>query len=423
MASINLEQGIQAIQQQDLAQGKRLLKIALKNDPLTQQERIHALTWLAETDPNPQFKVTQYQEAIKLDPTNQDIINRLSYWSQQIQQQNQTNTPSQGIQPVSPQQLFNQGLTPSQGMQPINPQQQQVNQGLTPSQGMQPVNPQQLNQPFSPQMNQAPQANQNATIRLENVQRTVGIHGGANGNGTGFFVTREGLIATTRHIVGGEREMIVQLLDGRQLHGRVVQSFPNFDLSLIQVDVQLEHLLGISQAPTIPDDMPIVAVTHSGEGIRSAKRRSMNEIDQHWFPTLINHMKDAGGNPIFDQQNMLVGMLTTNASRSNGYMYGLHIYKVYQCVDQHLHEKAQLQGQKTVYCRDCGIISRAPSFGGYYCEHCGVTLPYAMAENVHRTPQPNLTQLYNENTQRPCPNCGSQVGFYERSCMRCGHRL
>src|SRR5690606_7757903 len=118
----------------------------------------------------------------------------------------------------------------------------QVNQGLTPSQGMPPVNPQQPNQPFIAQTNQAPQANQNATIRLENVQRTVGIQGGANGNGTGFFVTREGLIATTRHIVGGEREMVVQLLDGRQLHGRVVQSFPNFDLSLIQVDVQLEHL-------------------------------------------------------------------------------------------------------------------------------------------------------------------------------------
>ena len=455
MASINLEQGIQAIQQQDLAQGKRLLKIALKNDPLTEQERIHALTWLAETDPNPQFKVTQYQEAIRLDPTNQDIINRLSYWSQQVQHQNQFNTPSQGmppvnpqqqfnqgltpsqgIQAVSPEQLFNQGLTPSQGMQPVNPQ-QQFNQGLTPSQGMQPVNPQQqFNQGLTPSQGMQPvnpqqqfnqpfnaQASQNPTIHLRDVQRTVGILGGANGNGTGFFVTRDGLVATTRHIVGGERDMTVQLLDGRQLSGRVVHSFPNFDLSLVQVDVQLDHLLGISQAPTIPDDMPIVAVTHSGEGIRSAKRRSMNEIDQHWFPTLINHMKDAGGNPIFDQQNMLVGMLTTNASRSNGYMYGLHIYKVYQCVDQHLQEKAQLQGQNSIYCRDCGIISRAPAFGGYYCERCGVTHSYAIGENMHRSPQPNLTQLYNENTQRPCPNCTSQVGFYNRACMRCGHRL
>lgn len=436
MPSINLEQGILATQHQDLAQGKRLLKIALKNDPLTTPERIQALTWLAETDPDPTFKVTQYQQAIQLDPTNQDITNRLSYWSQQVQQQ-QFNTPSQPMPPVNPQQ--NQFNTPSQGKQPvnpqapqfntpsqpmpaINPQQPQFNQGLTPSQPMPAINTNQgqFNQPFVPATNQNP--TQPAVIQLQDVQRTVGIIGGANGAGTGFFLTRDGLIATSRHVVGGEGTITVQLLDGRQLTGTIVRSFPNADLSLVKVDVQLAHLLGVSQAPTIPDDMPIVAVTHSGEGIRSAKRRSMNAIEQHWFPTLINHMKDAGGNPIFDQQNMLVGMLTNNASRSNGYMYGLHIYKIYQCVDQYIQEVAQLQGQKTIYCTACGIISRAPSFGGYYCEHCGITHPYAMG-NTHRTPQVNLTQLYNENTQRPCPNCTSQVGFYDRACLRCGHRL
>ena len=84
MPSINLEQGISAVQQKDLKQGKRLLKIALKNDPLDNQERIRALTWLAETDPNPQFKLAQYQSAIQLDPSNQDILNRLTYWSQQV---------------------------------------------------------------------------------------------------------------------------------------------------------------------------------------------------------------------------------------------------------------------------------------------------------------------------------------------------
>ncbi|GAB5492240.1 MAG: hypothetical protein Phog2KO_24550 [Phototrophicaceae bacterium] len=401
MPSINLEQGIVAIQQQDLEQGKRLLKIALRNDPLDTQERIRALTWLAETDPNPQFKLTQYQNAIQLDPSNQDILNRLTYWSQQVQQ-NQFNDTSQQMPVVNANQGFNQGLTPSQPMPAINAEPQ--------------FNSFSSSQPM-------PAVNQPTIIRLTDVQRTVGVRGGANGDGTGFFVTREGLIATSRHIVGGQRDMTIQLLDGRQLTGQVVQSFPNVDLSLIQVDVQLDHLLGISQAPTIPDDMKIVAVTHSGEGIRSAKRRSMNEIEQHWFPTLINHMKDAGGNPIFDQQNMLVGMLTSNASRSNGYMYGLHIYKIYQCVDQYIQEKIRSQGQRTLYCRDCGIISHAPSVGGYYCEHCGVTHPYALSEGVHRTPQVNLTQLYNENTQRPCPNCASQVGFYDRACMRCGHRL
>ncbi|MGB7339801.1 MAG: serine protease [Phototrophicaceae bacterium] len=438
MASKNLEQGIMATQQQDMQQGKRLLKIALKNDPLTPQERVQAFLWLAETDGDAQFKVTQYQKAIQIDPTNQDVMQRLTYWAQQAQQQVQAPTPpAQGLPPINPTptqnwqtpnqqantfsnpQQFVQGMTPSQGMPLVNPnqgqnwqapnQQQQFVQGLTPSQGMPPVN---LNQ-FGAQYAQ--------TIHLQAVQRTVGILNGVSGKGTGFFVTRDGLIATTRHVVGGMRQVVLGLLDGRQVQGEVVRAFPTVDLVLIQAPVTLDHLLNISQAPMIPDDMPITVVAHHGEAMRSTKRRSMNEVKAHWFPTLINFLQDAGGNPIFDANNLLVGMLTNNKQRSNQYLYGLNIDKIYQCINQYLHEKGQLQGQQTIYCDGCGIISRAPSFNGYWCEKCGKLHPYT--ETIAIGPQPTLAAFYGENESRPCPNCNSQAGFYDRQCLRCGFQL
>jgi len=167
--------------------------------------------------------------------------------------------------------------------------------------------------------------------------------------------------------------------------------------------------------------MPIVAVTHTGEGIRSAKRSSDNKIDSHWFPTLINHLKDAGGNPVFDGNQMLVGMMTNNASRSNVYMYGLHIHKIYEFIDRYIHEKGQLDGQNTLYCNSCGVISRAPSFGGYFCETCGNTHPYAV--DIKRYPQSNLAALYGDDQRQPCPDCSSRAGFYNRACLRCGFRL
>ncbi|MEO1289435.1 MAG: serine protease [Chloroflexota bacterium] len=525
MASTNLQQGIMAIQQHnDMAQGKRLIKIALRKDQLTQPERVSALLWLAETDTSPQFKVEQYREAIRLDPSNQDVMNRLQYWTQQL---NASNTPSQGMSPVNPtqdmnfnqqgqqnqqfnQQPFQQGFTPSQGMPPVDPtqglnfnqgqqnqqfnQQQQQNQsfnqqpfqqGLTPSQGMPPADPNQgfnfnqrrqnqqfdrqgqnqrfnqqqqnqqfgaqqsfqqgftpsqgmpplntglggftpsqgvqavSNQPFNMPQQQAYQ--QQPQIHLSQVQRTVGIVRGGARTGTGFFVSRDGLVATTRQIIGGEREVGIALLDGRQVVGTVVRSFPEMDLAIIQTNVTLDHLLPVSQASVIPDDMPITAVTHAGEGLRSTKRRTVNELAQHWFPTLINRLKDAGGNPIFDVNNTVIGMLTANKQRSNGYYYGLHIEKIYQCVSIYVHEKGQLQGQNTIYCHSCGVISRAPSFGGFFCENCGNTHPYAI--EMSRFPQPNLAQLYGEASPRPCPNCGSQAGFYDRECMRCGFSL
>ena len=454
MASRNLEQAILAIQQNDMATGKRLLKIALKNDSLNRHEQVQALIWLAETDSNPQFKVEQYQQAIQVDTTNQDVANRLAYWSQVLQEQNQQNVATQNMPPASQnqqanwqnpqQQQFNQQFTPSQPMPPVNPdqgqnwqnpQQQQFNQQFTPSQPVPPVNPNQVapNQAYTPLSSQQVPLHQTGSmpatggtygqqvIHLPEVQRTVGITGGPTGNGTGFFVTRDGLIATTRHIVGGERQVTVQLLDRRTLQGEVVRSFPVYDLALVKVNVQLARLMGVTKAPAIPDNTPIVAVTHAGEGIQSRKRHSINNIAGHWFPTVINYLKDAGGNPVFDAQNMLVGMLTGNASRANGYMYGLHIQQIYHSVDMYIHETGQLEGQNTLYCNACGIISRAPSFSGYFCENCGNTHPYAV--NIHRYPQPGLAHLYGENARGACPDCGSNVGFYERECLRCGIEL
>ncbi|MDQ7035477.1 MAG: serine protease [Anaerolineae bacterium] len=239
--------------------------------------------------------------------------------------------------------------------------------------------------------------------------------------GTGFFVTREGLIATTRYIVGGEQNIKVELLDKRVIDALVVRSFPEYDLALLQVNAKLDHLLSVSQSPNLPDNAPIIAVTHSGQGLRSTKRTTRHQTAIHWFPTLINHLKDAGGNPIFTgTDNLLVGMLTKDARRSSGYMYGLHISKIYQCVKQYHQELSQLTGN-SAYCPACGIMSRAPAFGGNYCEHCGNTLPASL--DINRRPQPHLIALYGEAAHQPCPNCGSQAGFYKKDCLRCGYEL
>src|SRR5687768_18587479 len=92
-SSRNLEQGLQAVQRRQLDEAKRLLKFALNTDPLSPQERVTALVWLAECDNNPQFKVEQYELALQIEPTNQDVMNRLLYWRTQIPQPG--NTPSQ----------------------------------------------------------------------------------------------------------------------------------------------------------------------------------------------------------------------------------------------------------------------------------------------------------------------------------------
>jgi tetrahydromethanopterin S-methyltransferase subunit G len=454
MASPTLQQGIEAVRAGQHDEGARLIRIALKEQDMQPGVRAVALMWLAETRDDVSFKIDCYQQANQADPNNQDVNQRLSYWmSQQLpdnnppaqnpQQGNQgygQDTPPQGMNPQQGNQGYGQN-TPPQGNQGYNRDAffQQGSPQNTPPQGM---NPQQGNQGYnrdaffqqgSPQntppqgMPQQQQFNPQASrpqleqpIYLQKPQRTVGVIGGPNGAGTGFFVTHTGLVVTTRYVVGGELDVEIHLLDGRQLQGDVVRSFPEFDLALVQVNVQLERLTPVSRNPNIPENMTLTAVTHSGQGLRTNKRTTRHRTAPYWFPTIINHLLDAGGNPIFNTDGEIVGMLTQNAGRNSGYIYGLNIGKILHSVHQYQQELSQ-QTTRTTYCNACGIISRAPAVGGFFCENCGHTLPYA--QDMVRYPQPNMISLYGENVHRPCPECQSRVGFYNGTCMRCGYDL
>ena len=264
------------------------------------------------------------------------------------------------------------------------------------------------------------QFQRSATRHIQGAQRSVGIMDGANGRASGFFLTRNGLLATSRYAIGGIEEVVIELANRETLSGFVVRSFPELDLALIQVNATVSQLMPVTPTPVLPENTELIAVVHPGQGIRSSRRITRHELPPYWFPTTTNRLLDAGGNPVY-AGNTLVGMLTHNASRANGYFYGLHIAKIYECVEYYTQEAAQLTGMQTTYCRHCGIISRAKNFAGYYCEHCGSTQEYSL--DLTRMPQTQLAQLYGENMTAPCPNCGATAGFYNNKCLRCAYDM
>ncbi|MFW5692236.1 MAG: hypothetical protein ACOCX3_02670, partial [Chloroflexota bacterium] len=77
--------------------------------------------------------------------------------------------------------------------------------------------------------------------------------------------------------------------------------------------------------------------------------------------------------------------------------------------------------QGMVYCAACGSLSRAAAMGGFYCETCGAVLPGA--EQIERFNMPQMASLYGETMSKPCPNCGSTVGFHRGTCLRCSYEL
>jgi hypothetical protein len=370
----SMEQGIAAIQAGNLSEGARLLRIALKSDVLTGSLRATACLWLAETSGDAEFKRTCYQEALAADPNNSDAKQRLAaLLASQLPPAPAPTTPA-----YTP-----PAVVPGTGQ-------------LVSSTPAQPA---------------VPGAFQSAPS-----YRLAGVIGGPNGPGTAFFVMREGLLATTRYAVGGNEHLTLELENRRQLLGRVVRTFPEIDLAFIHVEQQVGDLMSITPLPQVPDHARLRAVSYSGQSVTGKKRATKRILAAHWFPTDIRKIPDAGGNPVFDDNHYLLGMLTKDIDRSSGCVYGLHITAIYRYVE--LFRQEVSANRTAVYCPGCGGLSRAAAAGGYYCEMCGCVMP--SAQSVSRIPQPQLVGFYYENDRMTCTRCGANVGFHQGKCLRCG---
>jgi hypothetical protein len=319
--------------------------------------------------------------------------------------------PPQGYQQQPPQAYPQQ---PPQGYQPPSQAYQQPPQGYQPV----PANYSQMptqppnNQPLDPFAGQLP-------ISITNFERGLLIRGGQNGNATGFFISNQGYVATTRYAIGQNTQVEVVMSNGQTLNAVVVRSFPAFDLAILRVNARVQQLMPFSATPLIMDDSPLVNINYRNEGKSFKKRATRQSTAPQWFPTTLNELtqNDAGGGPVVDARQIVVGMITRNKLNTNNYFHGLHIGAIFQALETYVHEVQSANGAVT-YCPSCGSNSRAVQFNGFYCETCGSTLPLFLGQELYPQSNANLTLLYNENNP-PCRHCGARVGYYKNKCLRC----
>lgn len=405
MSIRNVEQGIQLIQRGSLEEGARLLRIAIKDPQLSGEIQATALIWLAETSPDPQFKLQCYQQALNVNPGNQAATERLSILLASQLPAQPARPPETSSPPPNP-----PGMPAPPPSLPGMPNQSAPMPSSFSAQAMPGAAP--AGSGYTPQR-----------TRLARTPLVVGILSASRRAGSAFFVTREGLLATTRTVTSGDEYVDVHLSSTQVVPGRVVRSFPDVDLALVQSDVQLQEIYPPTQSPTVADNTPVAAYMASGDILRSVRRATRHEAGgAYWIPTTIQQVLDGGGAPLLDPQtNLLLGMLTRNHSRTTGYCYALHSHEIFRRIDQYQHEisSAQAQINSLTYCPACGHVSRAAAFGAFYCEYCGATLPFAIEQPMRRF-IPATAALYGEAMSRACRSCGSTIGYYNGVCLRCG---
>lgn len=349
-----LEMGIKAVQMGSRAEGARLLRYALKQDgrsaTLDGDQRATAYVWLAETSDDPASKRSYYAAALQhaRDPgLNAEIRARLSALT----------APMPSVMPPS-------SLPPAE----------------TP----------------------APSANVNVALMVARVLD------GAHGAGTAVFL--DGMWVTTRHVVGGAERLTVELHQHGQIAAAVAVSSPEHDLALLIIG---HTPPGALPTAALPEDRetPLVALAFDGTATYGAYRPTRRTMAAHWLPTDIKALPDAGGDPLFDDANRLVGIMTVNTARSADHLFAVTVDAARRLIAAY-----RQSGGAGVYCPACGSRSAALAAGYAYCERCGAVGTTAPA--VRRS-LPGSDQPYRVGGA-PCATCGAAAGSYKGRCLRCG---
>ncbi len=143
---------------------------------------------------------------------------------------------------------------------------------------------------------------------------------GLDGLGTGFVVSRDGLIATNLHVIGEARRLEVEMHDGKKYEVIEVTATDNhWDLALLRIKAQDLRPLALGNNETITQGQSVVAMGNPEglafsivDGVVSAYPDLVNEIPMIRLAMPIE--RGNSGGPLLDRQGRVLGLLTMKSA-------------------------------------------------------------------------------------------------------------
>jgi serine protease Do len=143
------------------------------------------------------------------------------------------------------------------------------------------------------------------------------------GQGTGFFITDGGVIATNQHVVEGESSLMVATPEGRQLLGKVIYSDPKLDLAFIKVEGTGHPHLRLANTSAIITGENVIAIGNPGGGLPNTVTKGiisgLGKVEHHsgtWIQTDATLNPGNSGGPLVDSDGDVVGITTWKRLRN-----------------------------------------------------------------------------------------------------------
>lgn len=162
------------------------------------------------------------------------------------------------------------------------------------------------------------------------IVRATGRDGRQYGHGTGFVLSKDGLIATARHVIGDRRAVTVELPDGKRVPATHVHAVTEaVDLAILRVDATDLVPLQLGDSDKTEDGQAVVTVGYPGTTQYSVFRgliSGRHDIDEIKMLKLAMTVEPgSSGEPIVTEDGKVVGIVTLKSTESSGVGYAVPV--------------------------------------------------------------------------------------------------
>jgi len=144
-----------------------------------------------------------------------------------------------------------------------------------------------------------------------------------SGQGSGFFISDTGVIATNAHVAKGQEALTAILPTGQQLEARVVYIDPDIDFALVKTEGSGFPHLTLADLATVRQGQTVIAIGNPGlgipfsvtKGIVSAIGRKSDAARGTWIQTDAAINPGNSGGPLLNGYGEVVGINTSKIVR------------------------------------------------------------------------------------------------------------
>jgi uncharacterized protein YecT (DUF1311 family) len=216
------------------------------------------------------------------------------------------------------------------------------------------------------------------------------------GLGTGFFVSGDGLLVTTAHVIKGATSAVVQLSNGAVTSVISIKAvYPDADLAFVQTGLKKSEHLMLAIAKPI-EKGSAVAVLGNPQGLEfslstgvvsSFRRTEVAEYVQFTAPI----SKGSSGSPVFDSDGNVIGIATMYQRDGQNLNFAVSAKTIAA-----LREQADQQPQTKWVSYDPFRDARVPSQTEMTLE---AVADYTETEKLHQQVYDEIIAIYGDNKE------------------------